>query len=251
MTDTVTAARLLLDARRMGKHVISLPDSARPASEAESYAIQDAQMRTLGPIGGWKVGARSPDAEPNCGPLPASLVLPSPQVFSAGRFPLQLVEAELAFKLARDLPPRTAPYTEQDVVAAIASVHATIEVLDSRYENFRKIDGPSLLADFSSNGALVVGPGRTSDVRVDQTQAALAIYFDERLELTITGGNTAGDVFRLLVWLANHAANRSGSGGLRAGQVITTGSCIGARPAPPGTRVRAVFAGIDNVEATV
>lgn len=249
MTDTATAARLLLDARRMGRRVSSLPEAARPSSDAESYAIQDAQMRTLGPIGGWKVGARSPGAEPNCGPLPASLVLPSPQVFSRGRFPLQLVEAELAFRLARDLPPRGAPYTEPDVVAAISSVHATIEVLDSRYEDLRKIDSPSLLADFMSNGALVVGPGRTSDVRVDQTQAALEVYFDDRLELTITGGNAAGDVFRLLVWLANHAAQRSG--GLRAGQVVTTGSCIGARPAPPGTRVRAVFAGIDSVEATV
>lgn len=249
MTDTAAAAHLLLDARAAGRRIAALPEHARPASDAESYTIQDKQMQTLGPIGGWKVGARSPNALPTCGPLPASLVLRSPQVFARGRFPLQLVEAELAFTMGRDLPPRGSPYTEHDVAAAIASVHATIEVLDSRYADFRQVDAQSLLADFLSNGALVVGPGRKSEVRVDQTQARLEVFFDDRPELEITGGNAAGDVFRLLVWLANHATGRTG--GLRAGQVVTTGSCIGMRAAPPGTRVRAVFPDIDTVEATV
>lgn len=249
MIDADTAARLLLEARRTRCPLASLPEHARPMSNAESYAIQDAQMRELGPVGGWKVGSRTPDTEPTCGPLPQSLVLQSPQTFERGRFPLQLVEAEIAFELKSDLPPRSSPYAEEDVIAATRSVHATIEVLDSRYQDFRSVDGPSLLADFLSNGALVVGPGRMSGLRIDQTRTRLQLFYDDRLELEVTGGNTAGDVFRLLVWLANHAAERCG--GLRAGDIVTTGSCIGAHPAPPGTRVRAVFDGIPPVEATV
>jgi 2-keto-4-pentenoate hydratase len=181
--------------------------------------------------------------------LPGSLVLPSPQRFAPRRFPLQLVEAELAFTFARDLAPRERAYTDTDVVEAIASVHATIEVLDSRYLDVRKVDPPSLLADFLNNGALVVGPGRTRDIRVDQRQARLQVFCDDRQEIDVTGGNSAGDVVRLLVWLANHAATRCG--GLRAGQVVTTGSCIGAYKVAPGTRVRALFDGIPAVEATV
>ncbi len=247
--DADTAARLLLEARRTRQPLAALPEHARPATDAQSYAIQDAQIRELGPIGGWKVGARTPETEPNCAPLPESLVLPSPQVFERARFALHLVEAEIAFELKSDLPPRSAPYTEEDVIAALRSVHATIEVLDSRYRDFRSVDGPSLLADFLSNGALVVGPGRRQDLRIDQTRTRLQLFYDDRLELEVTGGNTAGDVFRLLVWLANHATTRCG--GLRAGEIVTTGSCIGARPAAPGTRVRAVFDGIPPVEATV
>lgn len=249
MTDTAAAADLLLESRLHAHPVEALTENVRPRNDAESYAIQDAQMRTLGDIGGWKVGARSPDTEPTCAPLPAALVLSSPQRFAPGRFPLQLVEAELGFTIGHDLPPRPAPYTELDLVEAIASVHATIEIIGSRFRDFRKIDGQSLLADFLNNGALVVGPGRTSNVHVDQTRAALEVYFDDRLELEIIGGNTAGDVFRLLVWLANHAMHRVG--GLRKGQVVTTGSCIGMRRAPPSTQVRAVFPGIDSVEATI
>ncbi|MEP7207937.1 MAG: fumarylacetoacetate hydrolase family protein [Casimicrobiaceae bacterium] len=247
--NATAAAALLLEARRTGVPIAGLPADAQPATDADSYAIQDAQITELGLIGGWKVGAHTPDSEPNCAPLPASLVVPTPQVFAPDRFPLQLVEAELGFTFARDLPLRATPYVERDVVAAIASVHATIEVLGSRYQDFRSVAAPAVLADFASNGMLVVGEGRTADVRVDQMTLRLQVFCNGKLELTRTGGNTAGDVFRLLTWLANHTARRTG--GLRAGMVVTTGSCIGGYPVPPKTHVRAAFDGLPAVEATV
>lgn len=247
--DAESAARALLEARRTGRRIDGLPADARPAGDHESYAIQDAQLRTLGAVGGWKVGAKTPDSEPNCAALPASLIHASPQRFAPRQFPLQLVEAEIGFRLGRDLPAGAAPYAEPDLVHAIASVHATIEVLDSRFTDFRAVEPASALADFGTNGALVVGPGRTSDLRVQSTELRLTVYCDDRIALEKTGGNTAGDVFRLLVWLANHATRRRG--GLRAGEIVTTGSCIGAYHIAPGTRFKAVFDGIPPVEATV
>ena len=246
--DAPTAARLFLDARARHTRIAELPAAARPAGDSDSYAIQDLVARELGPVGGWKVGARAPDAEPNCAPLPASLVFASPHGF-AGQFPLCLVEAEVGFVFARDLPPRSTPYAERDVQGAIASVHATIEVLDTRLAAYPAVDAATNLADFGANGALVVGPPRTHDLRVDQPSLHLALECNGQLALEQTGGNTAGDVFRLLVWLANHAAARAG--GLRAGQVVTTGSCIGAYKVAPGTRVRAAFDGIPPVEAAL
>jgi 2-keto-4-pentenoate hydratase len=246
--DAKPAARLLLDARAERTRIGDLPAPARPASDADSYAIQDLVIRELGPIGGWKVGARTPESEPNCAPLPASLVFRSPHVF-AGQFPLCIVEAEVGFTIARDLPPRSTPYAERDVLAALASVHATIELLDTRLAGYPAVDPATNLADFGANGALVAGPPRTHDLRVDQPSLHLAVHCNGERVLEKTGGNTAGDVFRLLVWLANHAAARTG--GLRAGQVVTTGSCIGAYKVAPGTHVRAVFDGIPPVEATL
>ena len=70
MTDIDLAARTLLDARRSGIALPALPREAQPQSLAEAYAIQDAQLRELGTVGGWKVGAKSPEAQPNCAPLP-------------------------------------------------------------------------------------------------------------------------------------------------------------------------------------
>ncbi len=128
-------------------------------------------------------------------------------------------------------------------------MHATIELLDTRLAAFPNAEPATNLADSAANGALVVGPARTHDLRVDQPSLQLTVLCNGQPALQKTGGNTAGDVFRLLVWLANHAAARTG--GLRAGQVVTTGSCFGAYKVAPGTHVRAVFDGIPPVEATV
>ena len=57
-----------------------------------------------------------------------------------------------------------------------------------------------------------------------------------------TGGNTSGDVFRLLVWLANEGSVRHG--GIRAGDLVTTGSTTGLTVVPPLAEVVARFAGL-------
>lgn len=249
MTDIAAAARMLLAARATGTPIGALPPHAQPQTIDDAYAIQDVQVQTFGRIGGWKVGARAPDAEPNCSPLPASLVLASPQTFAPVRFPLHLVEAEIAFTIARDLPRRAAPYTIDDAVGAIASVHAAIEIVGSRYVDWRAQSPLAQLADLQNNGVLVVGEGRTRELRVDQTKLGVRIDVAQAPVLQVTGGNSAGDVLRLLAWLANHSVVRCG--GLREGDIVTTGSCIGAYAVPPGSRVRATFDGLAPVEVTV
>lgn len=236
------AAQMLLDARRDRRPLESLPEALRPADGAAAYAIQDDVVAALGGIGGWKVGAASPNAEPGCSPLPASGVVPSGHAFPKAAFRLNGLEAELAFTFAHDLPPRAAKYTDADVLAAIASVHAAIEIVDTRYVDMRAVDPLSALADFGSHGALVVGPARKTALRVDQLRQAVKLEAAGRILYEGVGGNAAGDVFRLLAWLANHAAARCG--GLRAGQVVTTGSCSGLTFATPPARVTATLAGL-------
>ena len=54
------------------------------------------------------------------------------------------------------LAPRAQPYTREEILAA-ASLHPTIEIVDSRYRDFRSLDRLQVLADNVSNGALVYG----------------------------------------------------------------------------------------------
>ena len=61
-----------------------------------------------------------------------------------------------------------------------------------------------------------------------------------------TGSNTAGDLLRLIPWLANEGAVRSG--GLRAGQWITTGSWTGNTPADSTSSVIAEFTKAGRVD---
>jgi 2-keto-4-pentenoate hydratase len=243
------AAALLLNARRSAAPLTELPQSCRPLTPEDAYAIQDVVVRELGGIGGWKVGAATPEAVPSCSPLPAPLIFRSGHVFPPRAIRLNGVEAELAFTFAQALPPRSEPYGADDVAQAIRSVHAAIEVVDSRYEDMRAVDPLSQLADLGNNGALVVGGPRREGVRVDQTWQAVELFVGGASVFQAVGGNTAGDVFRLLAWLANHAAARSG--GLRAGQVVTTGSCSGVRFLASGDRVRANFPGVGECEVSL
>jgi 2-keto-4-pentenoate hydratase len=245
-TPAETAARALLDARRTGRKLDRLPPGCRPADVAAAYAIQDATAAALGPVGGWKVGAAKPDAEPACAPLPTAGIMASPVALKSADYGLLGIESEIGFKLGRDLPPRGTPYTHDEVVAAIASLHPVIELVDTRYADMAAQDPLSLLADLQSHAGLVYGPARTHDLAIDQTRQPVTQSFDGKPVVERTGGNTAGDVIRLLVWLANHTAARCG--GLKAGQIVTSGSCTGMMRTTPGSTVRAEFPGLGAVE---
>ena len=243
------AADLLLDARARRRPLRGLPDDAKPQSPREAYVVQDRVIDALGTIGGWKVGAKTALDEPTCAPLSASWLVASPVRFPGAAFALNGIEAEIAFKLARDLPARADAYTGPDIVAAVASVHPVIEVVDSRFADIRDVDPLSLLADSLSHGALVVGPGIALPKRFDVATQKVELDVDGVRVVSAQDSNAAGEPFRLLAWLANHAAGRCG--GLRRDQVITTGSWTGVRFVAPGARIEARFPGIGEVRVAL
>src|SRR5690348_2229036 len=158
-TDTLrAAAALFLEARRTGRPLAALPADARPSSEAQAYAIQDAVAAELGAVGGWKVGAAGPQAEPFCAPIQVADIADGPAVLPASRFRVIGVEAELAYRLSRPLPPRGRLYGLDEVVAAVGAVHPVIEIVDTRFAAFGSQNPLSHRADHQNNGVLIVGP---------------------------------------------------------------------------------------------
>jgi 2-keto-4-pentenoate hydratase len=242
------AIRMLLDARATGRRMPELPADARPRSVADAYRIQDGIVRTLGPIVGWKVGAKTPDSEPTCAPISSASLHASPASFARGTFALNGVEAELAFTFAQDLPPRARAYDVRDIVAMVGSVHPVIEVVESRYDDPQRVDALSLLADSVSHGALVVGPGIALPAGFDVHDQVVELDIGDQRAVTDRNSNAAGDPFRLLAWLSNHAAARCG--GLRRGDIVTTGSWTGLQMAPQGAAVLARFPGIGEARIT-
>lgn len=233
------AALLLLGARRdPASRPTTLPEALRPATAAEAYLVQQAVMAGLGDIGGWKVGY-SPDAGTfTCAPIPRAAIWHGPAAVDAACTD-RGVEGEIAVTLGADLPPRAAPYGEADLHAAIQSAHPAIEVLQSRFTDPAGSDKLSLLADSLSNHALVVGPAMPHWDGVDLRHETVRVLVDGA-EVKTGTGNPGGEMLRLLVWLANTGA--TWAGGLRAGQVVTTGSWTGADTVPPGGTAQIVFA---------
>ena len=73
--DISHAVQTLLEARRSGRQMA--PPFALQDRDAV-YAVQDGVARATGPVAGWKVGARTPTADPNPAPLLAGALVPSP-----------------------------------------------------------------------------------------------------------------------------------------------------------------------------
>lgn len=245
----VPAVECLLATRRGGQRPDALPEGARPKDWAEAYAIQDAVQRQLGPIAAWKVGAPSPDAEPARSAIAAATLHTGPARLPAAGFNVIGMEAELAYRFATPLPPRDEPYTEEEVAAAIASIHPAIEIIDTRYAAWGAVDKLSAAADQMSHGALIVGPALEDWRRIVPVEQPVSLRIDGREPFETVGGNSAGDPMRLLVWMAN-TGSRS-LGGLQAGTIVTTGSTSGTIFVDAGTRTVAEFPGIGYVEAEV
>jgi 2-keto-4-pentenoate hydratase len=242
-------ARLLLAARRSGVGIAAVAPELVPATADEAYAVQDIVAARLGRVAGWKVGAPAPGAEPSCAPLFADLVTASPGRWPAARFPLGGIEGELAFRLSSDLPPRAELYGEDEVWQAVATLHPAIELVQSRFADFRAAAKLALLADFGSNGAFCYGAGFGDWRQVDFLHQSACLTIDGKAAASAVGGNAAGHPKRLLAWLANHRARRGR--GLVAGDIITTGTHTGLVFIAAGATATVQFAGIGEASVTL
>ena len=243
------AARLLLAVRRGAPRLAALPAALAPQTLAESYAIQHALLDELGSdIAGWKASLSSVD-EGICAPLPACAVLDAPayaamlQPRVVGFAPCA-TEAEIAFRLGHDLPPLAggARYDRASVSAAVASAHAVIEVISSRYLDEAAVPTFGRVADSYMNLLLVVGPSCPGWRQLQVETLPLEVRVDGIPVHQGRGGHPLGDPLLALVWLANHLSQLGR--GLRGGEIVTTGSCSGAQSIRPGQTVSAYFTGL-------
>ena len=193
-----------------------------------------------GEIGGWKIGAGTPDATPFFAPMPRAWMAPSGAILAGPRYRYRVLEAEIAFLLATDLPARATPYTREEVVAAIASCHPIIEELESGLIDPKAANPLSALADLQMHGGFIYGPAYADWKTLDFATETVTLSIDGVVQVERTGSNTSGDLMRLLPYLANEGAARTG--GLKAGQWITTGSWTGNTPAIPHSTADATFA---------
>src|SRR4051812_43186200 len=244
--EQVEAAAAALATARQDRPISGLPETARPQSEADSYAIQDAVLRQLGEnVGGYKVGF-SPEGGIFCAPIYASKVHASPARLPARGFHLIGIECEIGFRVNQALPARATPYSRDEVLAA-ASLHPTIEIVDSRYRDFRSLDRLQVLADNFSNGALVYGAAATGWQGMDLVHPPIAVTADGKTLAECTGLR-AGDPVTLFVELVNFVAERRG--GVPAGTVVTTGTHTGLVFTESGAHIRANYGQLGIVEVS-
>jgi 2-keto-4-pentenoate hydratase len=140
------------------------------------------------------------------------------------------IEPEIAFVLARDLPARAAPYSDDEVRGALREARFVLELMGSRYADPTGITFPELLADSVSNQGLFVGPVVADAFSRPLEAFPITVRRNGETLMTKEGKHPDGHPLRPLYWLANYLAQRGDP--LRAGMIVTTGSYCGVIDAP-------------------
>jgi len=243
------AAAALVGARRGAPKAVTLPPELTPQNEAEAYAVQREVMRQLdATTGGWKVSMSDLQTGTSAS-IFAAHVLPSPANWAASE-PLG-IEPEIAFRMAHDLPPLPsgARYERDAVIAAIDSAYAAIEIVTSRFKTHDGAPPLDRLADSISNGGLILGPATRDWRRQDLSSLLLCLQIDGETVHEARGGHPLGDPLLPLVWLANHLGMHDR--GLKAGEIVTTGSCAGLRYAAADSIACATFEGLGSARLVI
>lgn len=249
--DEIVVAMMVMsairDARLSGKRFT--PSNAM-IDLTQAYAIQASIFADSGqPIVGWKIGltgdapraAMGADA-PAAGRLAKANILSSPAVapISTGD---HYVEAELVVRLGTALPVADAPFTAEQVAAAIDAVHVGIELVTSRFAPDDLSLG-LLIADNCMADRLVIG-SKIADGWLTQF-ADMVMTLDGPGDDSRSGTTAAvmGDPLQAITWLANWLADNEMS--LQAGQWVSSGTCTGVKPVAVGDRIIADLAGLGS-----
>jgi 2-keto-4-pentenoate hydratase len=246
------AADLLWSAWRAGDVIDGLPDDVRPYDHEAGWAIQQRLGDHAGPGYGWKIAATSAPSQAviRIGtPLPGRL-FDRFRVEDGGTVPfaglhMRVVEAEFAFRMARDVGPEP---TREEVLAAVGGMHLAIEVPNSRFVDFAHAGSSQLMADAACAGWFVLGPEVPGWASTELSTARTALWINGERAAVGRGAEVMGDPRTALVWLAEELAHLGS--GLRAGEIVTTGSTTDVPSITEGDRVRADFGALGEVKVS-
>lgn len=256
---TLHAAALLCATRVERRRFDRLPEACRPADEAAAYAVQDVLHARLAAAGwgaqvGHKIGCTTAVMQrflsidnPCAGGVFAPTVQHERGAFRHADFLHVGVECEIAVRLAQDLPAEGAPYHRQTVAEAVGACMAAIEVVDDRYQDYRSLDAPTLIADDFFNAGCVLGAPVETWRELDLAGLRGRMTINGVEVGSGCGGDVLGHPLAALAWLANTLATRGRQ--LNAGEFVLLGSVVETRWVRAGDRVEIEVEGLGTARA--
>jgi 2-keto-4-pentenoate hydratase len=253
------AAQTIAAARKSLTPLPALPQGITPKSVEDGYRAQSEVHQLLatelGPLVGYKIGCTSEVMQqylaiphPCAGGVHARGAHQSGVVLNAADFVRVGVECEIAVRLGQDLVPGGAPFTRDSVAGSIECYLPAIEIVDDRYVKWETLGAPTLIADDFFAAGIVLGQpvARTAVADLVDVEGRALINGQE------TGRGTGADVLghphNALAWLANHLASQGT--GLRAGEIVMTGSLVKTVWLKAGDEAMMEFSGLGNVHVT-
>lgn len=153
-------------------------------------------------------------------------------------------EGEIAFVLKEDL--MGPGVTNADVLRATAGVAACFEIVDSRVRDW-KIKIQDTVADNASCGLFVVSDTLVDPRSVDLVTCGMVLWKNGEVVATGAGAAALGSPVNCVTWLANTLG--AYGVGLKAGDVILSGSLVPLLPIVPGDRLELAVSGLGRLTA--
>jgi len=241
-----------------GTQLEELPADLRPKDRAEAYQVQACiENYTSQPLYGWKIAATSINGQrhigvdgPLAGRILTERVIADGGVFVLGSNLMRVAELEFAFRMGRDLAPRETAYSQDEVLAAVASLHPAIELPDSRFAHFETAGLAQLVADNACAHHFVLGPATDQNWRaLDLAAHPGQAFRNGELAEQGVGANVLGDPRIAMAWLANELSRHGMT--LKAGQVVTTGTCVKPLAISAGERIEGDLGILGKVSVTI
>ena len=260
------AGEWLYAAHRRRERFAPLPADLAPRDVDEAYTIQSEfvgmRAASLGQVTGYKIALTTPAMRAMVGVndsiagdmLDKTILRFNPGAAArvrAADYMRLVVEFEIAFELAEDLPSIGAPYGREPIAAAVAAAMPALELADDRHANYSKLPGNVLMmiADNAWNeGAVLGAPVR--DWRNIDLGAMRGVASVNGAQVGAGHGrDVMGHPLDALTWLANHLAERGL--GLWRGDVVITGSFVTSKFPKAGDRLRFEAGALGAVELQV
>jgi 2-oxo-3-hexenedioate decarboxylase len=255
--DIEQIAQKLYDAEKQRTEVVRITEQYPDLSVEEAYYIQEKlvglkrrnKVEIIGPKMGLTSKAKMKQMnveEPIYGYILEDMVYPNHATLSMSEFIHPKVEAEIAFVLGEDIEGPNV--TASQVLAKTKHVVGALEIIDSRYKDFR-FTLPDVIADNASSSKVVLGTYMVSPekLKLDLVEVVLKIN-GETVEQG-AGKAVLDHPANSVAFLANMLAKRGEK--LKAGEVILTGGVTGAVMLKPGDHVSASLEGLGEVSFTI
>lgn len=258
--DQITAAARALLAAEEARQQIGLLSLAHPGmSLDEAYGVQAELVALKLALGrnviGWKIGLTSRAMQeqlkidtPDSGVLLDDMLFADHALVPKSHFIQPRVEAEIAFLMARDLS--GAATICEDVLAATAHVAPALEILDTRILRADPATGKARIitdtvSDNAANAGIVLGAQRHAIDAFDLRWVGAVVKRNGVVEETGLGAGVLDDPVTGILWLVHRLA--AYGQGLKAGDIVLSGSFVRAIEAPPGSRFEADFGAFGQV----
>jgi len=257
ITDVEGKARALFEARRDRRPIEPFTDADPTLGMADGYAVQAELTRMILEAGdsivGYKVGLTSEPMQkmigvdsPDHGPVLGSTVYRNGDVIALDAYIAPKLEAEIVFVLGERL---TGPgVTVETARAAVETIGASMEIVDSRFVDWR-IKLADTVADLASNGAVVVSSDLVPLADLDPREIAMTLERNGEVIDQGTGAAALGDPLAVVAWLANVLGENGVA--LEPGHLVMTGALHAAVPMNSGDRFRATFDVLGAVEVLI